>query len=166
MFVFLGKFVLLMAPTITQLMGLTPDKAWEGEDLLSEQELRIAQADWKFLACKTHELDRVAISENDFEGNILSSIRMDNFKYILANKDNPRGLAPEELFALLDDAEEKNNLATKDIDICEKNTKKQTAMLKNILRDILKEAQETAAQSTDGGLDEATIERMKMGYME
>ena len=43
----------------------------------------------------------------------------------------------------------------------------QTAMLKNILRDILKEAQETAAQSTDGGLDEATIERMrKLGYME
>ncbi len=156
-----------VAPTITQLMGLNADKSWEGEDLLSKQELRIAQADWKFLACKMHELDRVAISENDFEGNILSSIRMDNFKYILANQDNPRGLAPEELFALLDDAGEKNNLATKDIEVCEKNTQKQTAMLKNILRDILKEAQETAAQSTDGGLDEATIERMrKLGYME
>ena len=156
-----------LAPTITQLMGFDPDESWEGEDLLSKQELKIAQADWNFGTCKSHELDRVAISENDFEGNILSSIRMENFKYILANEDNPRGLAPEELFALLDDAGEMNNLAKENVEICGKNTEKQTKQLKNILREILKEAQSTAAQSTDGGLDEATIERMrKLGYME
>lgn len=156
-----------ISPTIAQLMGLEADESWEGENLLQEQELKLAQAEWKFDTCKTHELDRVAISENDFEGNILSSIRMENFKYILANQDNPRGLAPEELFALLDDAEEKNNLAEKDLETCGKNTKKQAEQLKTILRELLKEAQETAAQSTDGGLDEATIERMrKLGYME
>ena len=156
-----------IAPTITQLLGLDPAESWEGENLLDQQELRIAQTEWKFDACKAHELDRVAISENDFEGNILSSIRMDNFKYILANEENPRGLAPEELFALLDDAGEKNNLADMDSEVCGKNTAKQSEQLKMILREILKEAQSTAAQSTDGGLDEATIERMrKLGYME
>ena len=156
-----------LAPTLTSLLGLDGDESWEGEDLLSAPELRIAQADWTFDACRAHELDRIAISENDFEGNILSSIRMDNFKYILANAENPRGLAPEELYALLDDSTEKMNLSGQAVDLCGKKSKAQAEQLKIVLREFLKEAQSTAAQSTDGGLDEATIERMRLlGYME
>ena len=156
-----------LAPTLTSLLGLDADESWEGEDLLSAPELKIAQADWNIDACQSHELDRVAISENDFEGNILSSIRLDNFKYILANSENPRGLNPEELYALLDDSAEKNNLSGQDVDVCGKKSNAHAEKLKIVLREVLKEAQSTAAQSTGGGLDEATIERMRLlGYME
>jgi arylsulfatase len=56
------------------------------------------------------------LAEEDLEGNQLSSIRSGDWKLITANRDNPRGLAPVELFNLLDDPQERTNLARDESD--------------------------------------------------
>ena len=43
------------------------------------------------------------LAEEDLEGNRLTSIRSGDWKLITANRDNPRGLAPVELYNLGDD---------------------------------------------------------------
>ena len=52
--------------------------------------------------------ERVALAEENFEGNILSSVRADGFKYIRANEGNPRGLQPEELYNVAADPGEQS----------------------------------------------------------
>jgi arylsulfatase A-like enzyme len=51
------------------------------------------------------------LAEEDFEGNRLTSIHSGDWKLITANRDNPRGLAPVELFNLSDDPRERTNVA-------------------------------------------------------
>jgi arylsulfatase A-like enzyme len=51
------------------------------------------------------------IAEEDLEGNRIFSILDGDWKLILANADNPRGLAATELYNLADDPGEQNNLA-------------------------------------------------------
>ena len=117
--------------------------------------------------CVPHPMSRIAISENDFEGNILSSIRMGGWKYILANPDNPRGLNPEELYALVEDSKELTNVIDSTKQWCDTPTPERVEQYKLILGEVLKEAQKSAAQSNSGELDAATIERMRLlGYME
>jgi arylsulfatase A-like enzyme len=151
-----------VAPTITSLLGLEADSSWEGENLVVSTVAPPSEDQ-----CAPHPLDRLAISENDFEGNILSSIRMNNFKYILANKDNPRGLPLEEMFRLLNDPIEKDNLALQEGEHCQQKHDARKLHLKAILGEVLKEAQQSAVRSDGVELDEATIERMRaLGYME
>ncbi len=54
------------------------------------------------------------LAEEDLEGNRLTSIRSGEWKLIIANADNPRGLPPTELFNLGDDPSERSNLAARD----------------------------------------------------
>ncbi len=151
-----------IAPTITSMLGLEADSSWEGENLLISSDISAPEDQ-----CAPHPLERLAISENDFEGNILSSIRMNNYKYILANKDNPRGLALEEMFNLLSDSAEKDNLAIQEGEHCQQKHADRKQRLKAILGEVLKEAQQSAVRSDGVELDEATIERMRaLGYME
>ena len=154
-----------IAPTITDLMGLEADPSWDGESLLPD----LSEVDEAHTTtqCTPHPMARIAISENDFEGNILSAIRMNGWKYILANPDNPRGLQPEELYALIDDPKELTNKAAEKSNWCDLPNGELKDQMKAILGEILKEAQSSAAQSNSGELDAATIERMrKLGYME
>lgn len=154
-----------IAPTITDLMGLEADASWDGESLLPD--LSEVNEEHEVTQCTPHPLARIAISENDFEGNILSAISMNGWKFILANPDNPRGLEPEELYALLDDPTEMKNLTGEKGNWCDMPEGEWMTQLKTILGEILKEAQENAATSNSGELDAATIERMrKLGYME
>ena len=51
------------------------------------------------------------LAEEDLEGNKLTSIHAGEWKMITANRDNPRGLPPVELFNLSDDPRERTNLA-------------------------------------------------------
>lgn len=51
-------------------------------------------------------------AEEELEGNVLASLRVGAWKLITANVDNPRGLAPVELYNLEQDAGEQHNLAT------------------------------------------------------
>ena len=48
------------------------------------------------------------LAEEDLEGNRLTSIRTGDWKLITANPDNPRGLAPIELYDLGDDPREQH----------------------------------------------------------
>jgi arylsulfatase A-like enzyme len=154
-----------LAPTITDIFGVEADASWEGETLLSNVEQ--VEKFGNLEPCQVHPLERIAVSENDFEGNILSSIRMHNWKYILANEANPRGLGVEELYNLLADAQEKNNQVTVSSSNCYTDLPKQVQTWKMALGEMISIAQSSAAKSTAGELDEATIERMRaLGYME
>ena len=154
-----------LAPTITDIFGVEADASWEGETLLSNVEQ--VEKFGNLEPCQVHPLERIAVSENDFEGNILSSIRMHNWKYILANEGNPRGLGVEELYNLLEDAQEKNNQVTVSSSNCHTDLPKQIQTWKMALGEMISIAQSSAAKSTAGELDEATIERMRaLGYME
>jgi arylsulfatase A-like enzyme len=164
-----------IAPTLTSIYGISADESWEGLPLIDETTVMLAKQ-WESqkgqqnnsdcMSARGHNMDRIAVSENDFEGNILSSIRMDGMKLILANKDNPRELAEQETFDLNKDPLEKAPLTTTssicDIPITDKNTQ-----LKSILGELIQQAAKTASSSDGAELDEATIERMKaLGYME
>ena len=96
-----------IAPTLTSIYGISSDESWEGLPLVDETTVMLAkqwesqkgtQSNSDCMSSRGHNMDRIAVSENDFEGNILSSIRMDGMKLILANKDNPRGLPEQETF--------------------------------------------------------------------
>ncbi len=82
-----------VAPTLMRAAGLEPPAAFVGHDILG-----------------TGTSDDV-FSEEDHEGNRITALRRGDWKIIVANPDNPRGLAPVELYNLAVDPEERNNLA-------------------------------------------------------
>lgn len=75
--------------------------------------LAIAAAEAPVDPCAAYRkpLDRVVVGEEDFEGNVLSSIRTEGFKCIEANEGNPRGLKPVEVYDIIADGLETKNLA-------------------------------------------------------
>jgi arylsulfatase A-like enzyme len=66
--------------------------------------------------------DLTVISEEDFEGNIVSAIREGGFKFIRANEGNARGLPIEELFDVAADPGETENLVGSDAERCGAHT--------------------------------------------
>lgn len=83
-----------IAPTVLGRFGHTAPASWEGRDLLGA-----SPAPSRVLA------------EQDHDGHQLRAIREGNRKLILANPDNPRGLAPTELYDLAQDPGERQNAA-------------------------------------------------------
>jgi len=159
-----------IAPTITAALNLKADPSWEGQNLFSEAaRLAMTNPQPNSQDCQSlreHPMDRIVIAENNFEGNILSSIRLKGFKYILANKDNNRNLAPEELYDISADAKEQTNLVGTQKQICEQKIDIQTTLLKTVLGEAINTALQSAASSTGVQLDEATIQKMRaLGYM-
>ena len=57
-------------------------------------------------------VDEPVIAEEDLEGNRIFAIRDGDWKLIVANAGNPRGLAPKELYDVARDPREQNNLAS------------------------------------------------------
>ena len=82
-----------IAPTVMAAVGLPVPSPFMGIDLFSS------------------EVDEPLLAEEDFEGNRVTSIRRGPWKLIIANPDNPRGLAPTELYNLDDDPDETRDLA-------------------------------------------------------
>jgi arylsulfatase A-like enzyme len=56
-------------------------------------------------------------SEEDLEGNVLQSVRGSEWKLILANEGNPRGLAPQELYHMTTDPGETTDLASREPEV-------------------------------------------------
>ncbi len=83
-----------VAPTVLARFGVNAPPAWEGRDLLGSSEPPTA-----------------TLAEEDHEGNVLTSVRVGERKLIRANPQNPRGLAPVELYDLAADPGERQNLA-------------------------------------------------------
>ena len=117
--------------------------------------------------------ERIALAEENFEGNILSSVRADGFKYIRANtacfdaaktdeeraRCSPRGLQPEELYNVAADPGEQDNLAGK-------NGKIQSDM-SGLLRSELEAALAVKVESQTAEITADDCERMRaLGYIE
>lgn len=160
-----------IAPTITAALNIPADASWEGQNLLSEAALLALSSPPKeespdCNSSREHPLDRIVVAENNFEGNVLSSLRMRGFKYITANEDNNRALRPEELYDIASDTTEQTNIAGQTTLICAQSTEDHTKLLKAVLGETINASLQTAVNSSGVELDEATIQKMKaLGYM-
>ena len=103
-------------------------------------------------------LQRVAVSEQNFEGNDLGAIRKDGWKYIRANEGNPRGLATDELYNVEADPSEQENLAAQE--------GPRQAELSALLRDTVEAASAGGVQKQETEISCEECEKLMMlGYM-
>jgi arylsulfatase A-like enzyme len=107
----------------------------------------------------TDHRERIVLSEENFEGNVLASVRGDGWKYIRANEGNPRGLDTEELYDVAADPGENKNLAGE-------NGKAQSQMSGLLLGELEKGRNvKVEAQTADITMEDC--ERMRaLGYID
>ena len=102
---------------------------------------------------------KAVYAEEDHEGNVLESIRTTQWKLILANEGNPRGLEAVELYNIAADPGETNNLADSKSDV--------VAQLRQDLESLRQVAAASAVAGATGTLDSADEERLRLlGYIE
>jgi arylsulfatase A-like enzyme len=98
-------------------------------------------------------------AEEDHEGNILESIRSSEWKLIIANEGNPRGVESLELYNVAADPGETNNLASSKSDV--------VGRLQNELETLRSLAGASAVTGSTGALDAADEERLRaLGYLD
>jgi arylsulfatase A-like enzyme len=88
-----------VAPTLLGVVGGQPHASWSGRDLFSDA-----------------QPPATVFAEEDHQGNTLRALRSKTWKLIEANPDNPRKLAPIELYHVEQDRAEANNLSDKEPD--------------------------------------------------
>jgi arylsulfatase A-like enzyme len=140
----------------------------------AETELAEAQASLERMAtaaddpCAPYrrERDRVVVSEQDFEGNVISSIRKGGFKFIRANDDNPRGLDTQALFDIVADSGETKNLTGSDAQKCGQYFSDLPRTLDKDLGAVLVEAASQAADGGEAEMSAAEKQRLcALGYL-
>jgi len=113
-----------------------------------------------------HALDRVVISEEDFEGNVLSAIRKDGFKLIRANEGNPRGLPSAAVFDVVVDPGEQANLLGTGKAIDGRYPEDVSGQLSGELDVVLKSAAAGSAHGGEAKMSAAECEQLKaLGYL-
>lgn len=106
------------------------------------------------------EGERVAIAEQDFEGNQINSIRLKGCKYIEANAGNPRGLPEVSLFNLNVDPKEEKNLVNGEVGPCD------PAALKSALGMEIERASGSGIKKAETDIScEECQNLMQLGYM-
>lgn len=131
-----------VAPTLLAAAGVSTPAAVQGRDLLGASAAPTA-----------------VYAQEDHEGNVLQSIRTAEWKLVLANEHNPRGLGTVELYDLRVDPNEKNNLAAKDPE--------RVAALRKDLEALRAAAGSSAVKGASGTIGAADEERLRaLGYME
>jgi hypothetical protein len=127
----------------------------EGEEAAPEESAPAAAA----IGWESHPGSRDAISEENFEGNVLSSIRSEGYKLIKANDGNPRGLPIKELYHVAGDVGETQNLAGSGQAI--------EGKLDEGLKNAIVNAASQKAEGAETEIDAATEERLRaLGYIE
>ncbi|TET66868.1 MAG: hypothetical protein E3J45_05875 [Candidatus Zixiibacteriota bacterium] len=131
-----------VAPTILTLTGFPRPEEMQGRNLFSDR-----------------ETPQFVFAEEDHEGNILQSVRTEEWKLILANQGNPRGVEPVELYNLSEDPEETRNLADANPEVVN--------LLRGFIEQTILFAEGKAVEAEQIEIDEATRERLKaLGYVE
>ena len=115
---------------------------------------------------RTHPLDQPAISEIDFEGNLVKSLRTRGYKFILAAPNSTRGLTERELFDVYNDPGETMNLAGQGSQNCGEYISDVESGLDNELAEAVKAALQGGAAVNKGCIDEAERQQLiALGYM-
>jgi arylsulfatase A-like enzyme len=97
-------------------------------------------------------------SEEDFEGNVLQSVRTPSSKLVTANPGNPRGLQPEELYNLQTDPGEQHSLVSTDPTLLEE--------LRAALGRSYLEARAHGGAGAQTDVDSVTKDRLRaLGYL-
>ena len=131
-----------VAPTILTLTGFPRPEEMQGRNIFSDR-----------------ERPQFVFAEEDHEGNILQSVRTEEWKLILANQGNPRGVEPIELYNLSRDPEESRNLAGENPEVVN--------LLRGYIEQTILFAEGKAVEAEQIEIDEATRERLKaLGYVE
>lgn len=136
----------------------------EEKDIYDRARITLAPAD----PCSTYSLplDRTVVAEQDFEGNVLSTVKLGGFKLIRANDGNPRGLPTTQLFDLKADPHENTDLATLSSPICGQGGPDRVETLQGVLDREIQAAATGAVQAEDVEVDQGEICRLcALGYM-
>lgn len=129
-------------PTLLAASGVAVPPAVQGRDLFGSSQAPTA-----------------VYAEEDHEGNVLESIRTAEWKLVVANEGNPRGLAPVELYHLAADPGEKSNLAGEEPG--------RVAALRSDLEALRTVARASVVKGATGTIDAADEERLRaLGYLE
>jgi arylsulfatase A-like enzyme/uncharacterized membrane protein YbhN (UPF0104 family) len=135
-----------VAPTLIARAGASAPPEMQGVDLALPHARR-------------PEPNRMVFAEEDHEGNVLRAVRTETWKYIEANEGNPRGLPTAELFDIVQDRDETNNVLAS-----------QSQLVAEMRRHADAQEQKARSNATAGGeakLSDAEREALcQLGYME
>ncbi len=131
-----------LAPTLAAAAGVPVPASWQGRDLFGATPPPTA-----------------VYAQEDHEGNELESIRTADFKLILANEGNPRGLDAVSLYDLNADPGEQSNRAAA--------MPEKVAELKAMLETLRTMSGASAVSGEGGEISDADEERLRaLGYIE
>lgn len=135
----------------------SPDRA-EGAEADDDETSDPARPPEPVVSIET--LARVAVAEQNFEGNDIQAIRRQACKYIEANEGNPRGLPTTALFDLHDDPTEQVNRMGGDLGRCDPSS------LQAVLKRTIGAAADNDIEQLEGAMSCSDCERLlSLGYM-
>jgi len=135
-----------IAPSILSFVGADVPPLMQGHNILPDSLEAVGGQTYVF-------------SEEKLEGNILQSYRGKEWKLIIANEGNPRGVEPEELFDLLSDPGETTNLSASEQEV--------TASLRAQMMETSSSALKAAVEAQEKEFGDVERERLKaLGYVQ